>query len=131
MTMRVAKSKEDFAAIVAGELFEDMRKQIHDLDNQMEEQGVDAADFLMLVFAKLSFACASYTSYMTAGLMLCTEGADADTGRMKQALRNDIDVAVDSGVELARRKAVSITEEIDATKADIAAKLDDIVKKCH
>ena len=59
MTMKIVRSKEEFIAVASEALFNDLREQLHDLDEQATAAGMDDADLLLLLGAKVTSGIAA------------------------------------------------------------------------
>lgn len=125
MTMKIVKSKEEFIAVAAEAIFDDMREQLHDLDNQATAAGVEDADILLMMSAKIANATAAYAAYLAAGIYLAIGSTDKTVAKAIAALEDDIQGAMQAGVQLAMRnveKAKKATAEAERDTEELLKK---------
>lgn len=125
MTMKIVKSKEEFIAVASEAIFDDVRGQLHDLDEQATAAGIDDAEILMMMSAKVATAVAAYAAYIIAGLYLATDSDDKIVAGAVAALENDIEGAMSAGVKLAMRnveKAKKATADAERDTAELLKK---------
>lgn len=125
MTMKIVKSKEEFIAIAAEAIFDDMREQLHDLDNQATAAGVEDADILLMMSAKIANATAAYAAYLAAGIYLAIGSTDKTVAKAIAALEDDIQGAMQAGVQLAMRNV----EKAKKATADAERDTEELLKK--
>jgi Zn-dependent M32 family carboxypeptidase len=125
MTMKIVKSKEEFIAVAAEAIFDDMREQLHDLDNQATAAGVDDADILLMMSAKIANATAAYAAYLAAGIYLAIGSTDKTVAKAIAALEDDIQGAMQAGVQLAMRNV----EKAKKATADAERDTEELLKK--
>lgn len=112
MTMKFAHGVEDFANQVADAIFEDLQADIHNIDEQSAEQGLEAPELILLILARLASNTLGYAAYMSAGMYLCDkDDKDVARGAVKALLR-DQKRAAERGLELAEKKATEIKEQM-------------------
>jgi L-ribulose-5-phosphate 3-epimerase UlaE len=114
MTMKIVKSKEEFISVASEAIFDDVRAQLHDLDDQATAAGVDDPEILMMMSAKIATAVAAYAAYISAGMYLAVGSSDKIVACAVAALENDIEAAMKAGVRLAMKN-------IEKAKKDTAA----------
>ena len=125
MTMKIVKSKEEFIAIASEAIFDDVRAQLHDLDNQATAAGVDDAEILLLMSAKVANATAAYAAYLAAGIYLAIGSTDKTLAGAIAALEDDMRGAMQAGVQLAIRnveKAKKATSEAERDTEELLKK---------
>lgn len=125
MTMKIVKSKEEFIAVAAEAIFDDMRGQLHDLDEQATAAGVDDADILLMMSAKIANATAAYAAYLAAGIYLSIGSTDKTVAEAIAALEDDIQGAMQAGVQLAIRNV----EKAKKATADAERDTEELLKK--
>lgn len=128
MTMKIVKSKEEFIAVASEAIFDDVRGQLHDLDEQAMAAGIDDAEILMMMSAKVSTAVAAYAAYIIAGLYLATNSEDKTVAGAVAALENDIQGAMRAGVKLAMRNVEKAKKATADAERDTEALLKKAVK---
>lgn len=125
MTMKIVKSKEEFIAVASEAIFDDVRGQLHDLDEQATAAGIDDAEILMMMSAKVATAVAAYAAYIIAGLYLATDSDDKIVAGAVAALEDDIEGSMRAGVKLAMRnveKAKKATADAERDTAELLKK---------
>lgn len=128
MTMKIVKSKEEFIAVASEAIFDDVRGQLHDLDEQAMAAGIDDAEILMMMSAKVSTAVAAYAAYIIAGLYLATDSDDKIVAGAVAALEDDIQGAMSAGVKLAMRNVEKAKKATADAERDTEALLKKAVK---
>lgn len=128
MTMKIVKSKEEFIAVASEAIFDDVRGQLHDLDEQAMAAGIDDAEILMMMSAKVSTAVAAYAAYIIAGLYLATNSDDKTVAGAVAALEDDIQGAMSAGVKLAIRNVEKAKKATSDAERDTEALLKKAVK---
>ena len=128
MTMKIVKSKEEFIAVASEAIFDDVRGQLHDLDEQAMAAGIDDAEILLMMSAKVATAVAAYAAYIIAGLYLATDSDDKIVAGAVAALENDIQGAMRAGVKLAIRNVENIKKATSDAERDTAELLKKAVK---
>ena len=125
MTMKIVKSKEEFIAVAAEAIFDDVRAQLHDLDDQATAAGVEDAEILLLMSAKVANATAAYAAYLAAGVYLVIGSTDKTIAGDIAALEDDMRGAMQAGVQLAIRnveKAKKATTEAERDTEELLKK---------
>jgi len=125
MTMKIVKSKEEFIAIASEAIFDDVRAQLHDLDDQATAAGIDDAEILLLMSAKVANATAAYAAYLAAGIYLAIGSTDKTLAGAIAALEDDMRGAMQAGVQLAIRnveKAKKATSEAERDTEELLKK---------
>ena len=125
MTMKIVKSKEEFIAIASEAIFDDVRAQLHDLDDQATAAGVDDAEILLLMSAKVANATAAYAAYLAAGIYLAIGSTDKTLAGAIAALEDDMRGAMQAGVQLAIRNV----EKAKKATADAERDTEELLKK--
>lgn len=128
MTMKIVKSKEEFIAVASEAIFDDVRGQLHDLDEQATAAGIDDAEILMMMSAKVATAVAAYAAYIIAGLYLATDSDDKIVAGAVAALENDIEGSMRAGVKLAMRNVEKAKKATADAERDTEALLKKAVK---
>lgn len=128
MTMKIVKSKEEFIAVASEAIFDDVRGQLHDLDEQATAAGIDDAEILMMMSAKVATAVAAYAAYIIAGLYLATDSDDKIVAGAVAALEDDIQGAMSAGVKLAMRNVEKAKKATADAERDTEALLKKAVK---
>ena len=128
MTMKIVKSKEEFIAVASEAIFDDVRGQLHDLDEQAMAAGIDDAEILMMMSAKVATAVAAYAAYIIAGLYLATDSDDKIVAGAVAALEDDIQGAMSAGVKLAIRNVEKAKKATSDAERDTEALLKKAVK---
>jgi hypothetical protein len=125
MTMKIVKSKEEFIAIASEAIFDDVRAQLHDLDDQATAAGIDDAEILLLMSAKVANATAAYAAYLAAGIYLAIGSTDKTLAGAIAALEDDMQGAMQAGVQLAIRNV----EKAKKATADAERDTEELLKK--
>lgn len=125
MTMKIVKSKEEFIAIASEAIFDDVRAQLHDLDDQATAAGIDDAEILLLMSAKVANATAAYAAYLAAGIYLAIGSTDKTLAGAIAALEDDVQGAMQAGVQLAMRNV----EKAKKATADAERDTEELLKK--
>ena len=125
MTMKIVKSKEEFIEVASEALFNDLREQLHDLDDQATAAGVDDAEILLLMSAKVANATAAYAAYLAAGIYLAIGSTDKTLAGAIAALEDDMRGAMQAGVQLAIRNV----EKAKKATADAERDTEELLKK--
>ena len=125
MTMKIVKSKEEFIAIASEAIFDDVRAQLHDLDDQATAAGIDDAEILLLMSAKVANATAAYAAYLAAGIYLAIGSTDKTVAGAIAALEDDMRGAMQAGVQLAIRNV----EKAKKATADAERDTEELLKK--
>ena len=125
MTMKIVKSKEEFIAIASEAIFDDVRAQLHDLDDQATAAGIDDAEILLLMSAKVANATAAYAAYLAAGIYLAIGSTDKTLAGAIAALEDDVQGAMQAGVQLAIRNV----EKAKKATADADRDTEELLKK--
>lgn len=125
MTMKIVKSKEEFIAIASEAIFDDVRAQLHDLDDQATAAGIDDAEILLMMSAKVANATAAYAAYLAAGIYLAIGSTDKTLAGAIAALEDDIQGAMQAGVQLAMRNV----EKAKKATADAERDTEELLKK--
>lgn len=125
MTMKIVKSKEEFIAIASEAIFDDVRAQLHDLDDQATAAGIDDAEILLMMSAKVANATAAYAAYLAAGIYLAIGSTDKTLAGAIAALEDDIQGAMQAGVQLAIRNV----EKAKKATADAERDTEELLKK--
>lgn len=125
MTMKIVKSKEEFIAIASEAIFDDVRAQLHDLDDQATAAGIDDAEILLLMSAKVANATAAYAAYLAAGIYLAIGSTDKTVAKAIAALEDDMRGAMQAGVQLAIRNV----EKAKKATADAERDTEELLKK--
>lgn len=128
MTMKIVRSKEEFIAVASEALFNDLREQLHDLDDQATAAGMDDADLLLLLGAKVTSGIAAYTAYLTAGMYLASGKGDMVVAGAIAALEADMRVAMGEGLKLAIRNVEKAKKDTAAAEEATEALLKKVVK---
>ncbi len=128
MTMKIVKSKEEFIDVASEALFNDLREQLHDLDEQATAAGMDDADLLLLLGAKVTSGIAAYTAYLTAGMYLASGKGDMVVAGAIAALEADMRVAMGEGLKLAIRNVEKAKKDTAAAEEATEALLKKVVK---
>lgn len=128
MTMKIVRSKEEFIAVASEALFDDLREQLHDLDDQATAAGMDDADLLLLLGAKVTSGIAAYTAYLTAGMYLASGKGDMVVAGAIAALEADMRVAMGEGLKLAIRNVEKAKKGTAAAEEATEALLKKVVK---
>ena len=128
MTMKIVRSKEEFIAVASEALFNDLREQLHDLDDQATSAGMDDADLLLLLGAKVTSGIAAYTAYLTAGMYLASGKGDMVVAGAIAALEADMRVAMGEGLKLAIRNVEKAKKDTAAAEKATEALLKKVVK---
>jgi len=128
MTMKIVKSKEEFIAVASEALFNDLREQLHDLDDQATSAGMDDADLLLLLGAKVTSGIAAYTAYLTAGMYLAAGKGDMVVAGAIAALEADMRVAMGEGLKLAVKNVEKAKKDTAAAEEATEALLKKVVK---
>lgn len=125
MTMKIVKSKEEFIAVASEAIFDDVRGQLHDLDEQATAAGIDDPEILLLMSAKVATAVAAFAAYIAAGMYLAVGSSDKIVAGAVAALEDDIEGAMSAGVKLAMRnveKAKKATADAERDTAELLKK---------
>lgn len=125
MTMKIVKSKEEFIAVASEAIFDDVRGQLHDLDEQATAAGIDDPEILLLMSAKVATAVAAFAAYIAAGMYLAVGSSDKTVAGALAALEDDIEGAMRGGVKLAMRnveKAKKATSDAERDTAELLKK---------
>ena len=125
MTMKIVKSKEEFIAIASEAIYDDVRAQLHDLDDQATAAGIDDAEILLLMSAKVANATAAYAAYLAAGIYLAIGSTDKTLAGAIAALEDDVQGAMQAGVQLAMRNV----EKAKKATADAERDTEELLKK--
>lgn len=125
MTMKIVKSKEEFIAIASEAIFDDVRAQLHDLDDQATAAGIDDAEILLMMSAKVANATAAYAAYLAAGIYLAIGSTDKTLAGAIAALEDDVQGAMQAGVQLAMRNV----EKAKKATADAERDTEELLKK--
>lgn len=125
MTMKIVKSKEEFIAIASEAIFDDVRAQLHDLDDQATAAGIDDAEILLMMSAKVANATAAYAAYLAAGIYLAIGSTDKTLAGAIAALEDDVQGAMQAGVQLAIRNV----EKAKKATADAERDTEELLKK--
>jgi len=128
MTMKIVRSKEEFIDVASKELFDDLRQNMHDLDEQATAAGLDDADILLQMSSNIAMFAASYAAYLLAGLYMTAEKSDLVVAEGVAALEGDIKDAMRGGVKLAIRNVVAAKKMTAQAEADTDALLKKVVK---
>jgi len=128
MTMKIVKSKEEFIAIASEAIFDDVRAQLHDLDDQATAAGIDDAEILLLMSAKVANATAAYAAYLAAGIYLAIGSTDKTLAGAIAALEDDMQGAMQAGVQLAIRNVEKAKKATADAERDTEALLKKAVK---
>jgi hypothetical protein len=128
MTMKIVRSKEEFIAVASEALFNDLREQLHDLDDQATAAGMDDADLLLLLGAKVTSGIAAYTAYLTAGMYLAAGKGDMVVAGAIAALEADMRVAMGEGLKLAVKNVEKAKKDTAAAEEATEALLKKVVK---
>lgn len=128
MTMKIVKSKEEFIAVASEALFNDLREQLHDLDDQATAAGMDDADLLLLLGAKVTSGIAAYTAYLTAGMYLAAGKGGMVVAGAIAALEEDIRGAMGEGLKLAVKNVEKAKKDTAAAEEATEALLKKVVK---
>ena len=128
MTMKIVKSKEEFIAVASEALFNDLREQLHDLDEQATAAGMDDADLLLLLGAKVTSGIAAYTAYLTAGMYLASGKGGMVVAGAIAALEADMRVAMGEGLKLAIKNVEKAKKDTAAAEEATEALLKKVVK---
>ena len=128
MTMKIVRSKEEFIAVASEALFNDLREQLHDLDDQATSAGMDDADLLLLLGAKVTSGIAAYTAYLTAGMYLAAGKGDMVVAGAIAALEADMRVAMGEGLKLAVKNVEKAKKDTAAAEEATEALLKKVVK---
>lgn len=128
MTMKIVKSKEEFIEVASEALFNDLREQLHDLDEQATAAGMDDADLLLLLGAKVTSGIAAYTAYLTAGMYLASGKGGMVVAGAIAALEADMRVAMGEGLKLAIRNVEKAKKDTAAAEEATEALLKKVVK---
>ena len=128
MTMKIVKSKEEFIEVASEALFNDLREQLHDLDDQATSAGMDDADLLLLLGAKVTSGIAAYTAYLTAGMYLAAGKGGMVVAGAIAALEEDIRGAMGEGLKLAIRNVEKAKKDTAAAEEATEALLKKVVK---
>jgi len=128
MTMKIVRSKEEFIAVASEALFNDLREQLHDLDDQATSAGMDDADLLLLLGAKVTSGIAAYTAYLTAGMYLSAGKGDMVVAGAIAALEADMRVAMGEGLKLAVKNVEKAKKDTAAAEEATEALLKKVVK---
>ena len=125
MTMKIVKSKEEFIEVASEAIFDDVRAQLHDLDDQATAAGIDDAEILLLMSAKVANATAAYAAYLAAGIYLAIGSTDKTLAGAIAALEDDMQGAMQAGVQLAIRNV----EKAKKATADAERDTEELLKK--
>jgi hypothetical protein len=128
MTMKIVRSKEEFIDVASKELFDDMRQNMHDLDEQATAAGLDDAEILLQMSANIAMFAASYAAYLLAGLYMSADKSDLVVAEGVAALEGDIRDAMSGGVKLAIRNIIAAKKMTAQAEADTDALLKKVVK---
>lgn len=128
MAMKIVRSKEEFIAVASEALFNDLREQLHDLDNQAADAGMDDPDLLLLLGAKVTSGIAAYTAYLTAGMYLASGKGGMVVAGAIAALEADMRVAMGEGLKLAIRNVEKAKKDTAAAEEATEALLKKVVK---
>jgi hypothetical protein len=128
MTMKIVRSKEEFIDVASKELFDDLRQNMHDLDEQATAAGLDDAEILLQMSANIAMFAASYAAYLMAGLYMTAEKSDLIVAKGLAALEEDIKDAMQGGVKLAIRNVAAAKKMTAQAEADTDALLKKVVK---
>ena len=128
MTMKIVRSKEEFIEVASEALFNDLREQLHDLDDQATAAGMDDADLLLLLGAKVTSGIAAYTAYLTAGMYLASGKGGMVVAGAIAALEADMRVAMGEGLKLAIRNVEKAKKDTAAAEEATEALLKKVVK---
>ena len=128
MTMKIVRSKEEFIAVASEALFNDLRAQLHDLDDQATAAGMDDADLLLLLGAKVTSGIAAYTAYLTAGMYLASGKGGMVVAGALAALEDDIRAAMGEGLKLAMKNVEKAKKDTAAAEEATEALLKKVVK---
>jgi hypothetical protein len=128
MTMKIVRSKEEFIDVASKELFDDMRQNMHDLDEQATAAGLDDAEILLQMSANIAMFAASYAAYIMAGLYMSADKSDLIVAKGLAALEEDIKDAMQGGVKLAIRNVEAAKRMTKQAEADTDALLKKVVK---
>lgn len=126
----ISTSLEELSQKVADHLFEDARKQIHDIDEQLEEQGVHSPMFMLMALAGLATQMTEYAAYMAAGLYAVVRDEDVAREAVKAILR-DQKRAAQVGMDKALEQAEKMTAGADDITKAVDALLKKASKSCH
>ena len=125
MTMKIVKSKEEFIAIASEAIFDDVRAQLHDLDDQATAAGIDDAEILLMMSAKVANATAAYAAYLAAGIYLAIGSTDKTVAGAIAALEDDMRGAMQAGVQVAIRNV----EKAKKATSDAERDTEELLKK--
>lgn len=128
MTMKIVRSKEEFIDVASKELFDDLRQNMHDLDEQATAAGLDDAEILLQMSANIAMFAASYAAYIMAGLYMSADKSDLIVAKGLAALEEDIKDAMQGGVKLAIRNVEAAKRMTKQAEADTDALLKKVVK---
>lgn len=114
----------DFAHQIASKMFEELRKDVTELDSAAEafvkaRFNDDTASFLLMVLGQLASSMTQYAAYMAAGIYMCAGKQDREgnyelaRGAVK-ALLKDQKRAAQTGLLAAELQAHDINEQLDA-----------------
>lgn len=128
MTMKIVRSKEEFIDVASKELFDDLRQNMHDLDEQATAAGLDDAEILLQMSSNIAMFAASYAAYIMAGLYMSADKSDLIVAKGLAALEADIRDAMSGGVKLAIRNVEAAKRMTKQAEADTDALLKKVVK---
>jgi hypothetical protein len=128
MTMKIVRSKEEFIDVASKELFDDLRQNMHDLDEQATAAGLDDPEILLQMTANIAMFAASYSAYILAGLYMSADKSDLIVAKGLAALEEDIKDAMQGGVKLAIRNVAAAKKMTAQAEADTDALLKKVVK---
>jgi hypothetical protein len=128
MTMKIVRSKEEFIDVASKELFDDLRHNMHDLDEQATAAGLDDPEILLQMTANIAMFAASYAAYILAGLYMSADKSDIIVAKGLAALEEDIKDAMQGGVKLAIRNVEAAKRMTAQAEADTDALLKKVVK---
>jgi len=117
----------DFAHKIADRIFEDLRREVTEIDNAAEPfvearfGKEETASFLLLVLGHLASDMTRYASYMAAGIYMCAGSKDEEgnhdlaRGAVK-ALLKDQKRAAQLGLLAAELRSPEVNEQLNAGK---------------
>lgn len=106
MPVYKVKNKKEFAEVAAKHLFDELVKDLNDVDDQATECGFADPDLLLVLLSQIGTQLAMYTSYMASGMYLA-QGESDKAVEIVTALLDDYMAAMKRGVKLAKQKVAT------------------------
>lgn len=125
---------ERLTSEVSKKLFEHLQDQMHSVDDQAAEQGVDDPALFMMLTVKMAILASSYAAYTCAGVYAVSGDKKLGDGAT-DAMLDDITAAVRDGKALGYKRAKAILDEDKKKEQDVTDAVQELLKraakKCH